>query len=333
MEARPKGLADHLRVFDEPGFEFGRWVAPVAGDDGVTQLGWYSLSPAAEAFVRDSYDLGWVVDFDWPTWIQTPDGGALADPAAIGKATEDELAKLLTTLIRQDRFAEGGLAAAFESGMLTAILRRANELAGGSGSGIGPWQDRPWGEPWTGNVEAIAVAEAISEIGLGRGMCYGPCPAYAVRLRRSGHTRFDGEHFVNLMGRHRARISGEDFAVLALAVAHLRFESLSSHYAVDYTDAQATTTWIVRGGRRHSVEDYGGAGPDRLHVIEDLVDAAAAELAWTPYGPTGAATAGALFVGLDVDEHWRPPVEDGERFHWTQSGARPTPSEGRRSTR
>ena len=183
-----------------------------------------------------------------------------------------------------------------------------------------------------GNVEAIAVSEAISEIGLGRGMCYGPCPTYAVRLRRTGNARFDGEHFVNLLGRHRARIPATDFAVLALAVAHLRFESLSSHYAVSYTDAQSTTTWIVRGDHRHAVEDYGGAGPDRLHVIEALIDAAAAELTWTPQGPTRPATAGPLFVGLDVDDHWRPSVEDGEPVHWTQEGASPTPSEGRRST-
>jgi len=37
---------------------------------------------------------------------------------------------LLTTIIRGDRFSEGELAGAYESGMLRAIVRRAAELAG-----------------------------------------------------------------------------------------------------------------------------------------------------------------------------------------------------------
>ena len=42
----------------------------------------------------------------------------------------DELAMLLTALIREDRFNEGALGDSFESGIMTAIARRAKELAG-----------------------------------------------------------------------------------------------------------------------------------------------------------------------------------------------------------
>ena len=39
-----------------------------------------------------------------------------------------QLQKLLTALIRQDRFVTGALAGAFESGLLTAIVRRVEQL-------------------------------------------------------------------------------------------------------------------------------------------------------------------------------------------------------------
>jgi hypothetical protein len=47
-------------------------------------------------------------------------------------ATADELVKLTTSLVRADRFTEGTLAWAFESGLLLAIARRAEELSSGS---------------------------------------------------------------------------------------------------------------------------------------------------------------------------------------------------------
>jgi hypothetical protein len=47
----------------------------------------------------------------------------------LAKATPDQLAHLLTTIIRQDRFCEGELDVAFKSRLLTRIVRRAAELA------------------------------------------------------------------------------------------------------------------------------------------------------------------------------------------------------------
>lgn len=54
---------------------------------------------------------------------------------------------------------------------------------------------------------APVAAHEITEIGLARDMCYGPSPVYLLRLRRSGDARFEGDHFVDLMGKHRARVS------------------------------------------------------------------------------------------------------------------------------
>jgi hypothetical protein len=43
-------------------------------------------------------------------------------------ASPDDLARLLTAIVRSDRFVEGSLVGAFESGLLTRIAQRAAAL-------------------------------------------------------------------------------------------------------------------------------------------------------------------------------------------------------------
>lgn len=67
--------------------------------------------------------------FRWPDWIKTAEAQALiADHARISEASADQLVKLTTAIVRSDRFSEGSIAGAFESGLLTAIARRARVL-------------------------------------------------------------------------------------------------------------------------------------------------------------------------------------------------------------
>lgn len=67
--------------------------------------------------------------FDWRTWLAGPAGARLRDDrAALAEATPEDLARLLTAIVRSDRFVEGSIAGAFESGLLTAIARRAARL-------------------------------------------------------------------------------------------------------------------------------------------------------------------------------------------------------------
>jgi len=79
------------------------------------------------SFEQIAYGLGWVIlDFDWPTWKQTPEAISLRDDdQALAQATPEQLARLLTVCIRQDRFCEDALESAFESELLTRILERA----------------------------------------------------------------------------------------------------------------------------------------------------------------------------------------------------------------
>ena len=125
-------LGRHARVLEAPGFSFGSWVPSRTDDAGVIHLGWFEPSPEAEAFLADARAL--VHPFDWPTWAASAEGRALLeDPAAVASASAEDLGRMLTALVRSERFGDGTLEAAFERGMLTAIARRAAELAGPAG--------------------------------------------------------------------------------------------------------------------------------------------------------------------------------------------------------
>jgi hypothetical protein len=81
--------------------------------------------------------MGWVVQrFDWPAWVGTEEASRLRDDAQrLAQATAEQLAHLLTVLIRQERFCAGSLAASADSGLLLGILRRAATLEAGHRSG------------------------------------------------------------------------------------------------------------------------------------------------------------------------------------------------------
>jgi hypothetical protein len=124
---RLRRLAAHLPAFESPDFSFGEWEPTWTDAEGRTSMPWYRFSPAARAFLRDAGAL--MEPFDWPAWLRTPEGDRLRDPAAVAGASEADLGRLLTAIVRSDRFTEGSLAGAFESGLLTAILRRAKALS------------------------------------------------------------------------------------------------------------------------------------------------------------------------------------------------------------
>ena len=126
---RLRALADLIPVLEAPDADFGHWDAP-APVDGVHRMPYFVFGPTAEAFRSAVARGGWIImGFDWMTWLRTEDGEALRDrPDALAGASADDLAKLLTAIVRSDRFVEGSLAGAFESGLLARIARRAAAL-------------------------------------------------------------------------------------------------------------------------------------------------------------------------------------------------------------
>lgn len=126
-------LAAFAPRFREKNASFGVWQ-PMTRDgtpENPHTLPWFALSDLGREFLTAINVAGWVLkNFNWAAWANGPEGQQLSgDQKALCKATEDQLAKLLTALVRQDRFVEGALGAAFQSGLLLAITERAEALS------------------------------------------------------------------------------------------------------------------------------------------------------------------------------------------------------------
>lgn len=126
---RLRALADLVPILEAPDADFGHWEAPPPVD-GVHHMPYYDFGPAAEAWRGAVGRGGWVITgFDWRSWLETDEGRGLRDrPEALAGASPNELARLLTAIVRSDRFVEGSIEGAFESGLLARIARRAAAL-------------------------------------------------------------------------------------------------------------------------------------------------------------------------------------------------------------
>ena len=72
-------------------------------------------------------------------WRDTEAGnGLMHDADAIAQATEDDLARVLTTCVRADRFYEGYLADAFDAGLIGRAVLRAGRLVTALDAQFGP---------------------------------------------------------------------------------------------------------------------------------------------------------------------------------------------------
>lgn len=137
LPGRLRALAAFLPVFQAPGFRFGGWNRPPPEGD-FQVFPFFVMSPGAELFMETAYKFGWVMPFDWGKWAATRRAGKLRDdPQVLAGATADDIGRLLTVLIRQDRFVDGALAGAFESGLLIRILERTKALLDAAETSLG----------------------------------------------------------------------------------------------------------------------------------------------------------------------------------------------------
>lgn len=132
MAADLQALADFLPALRQAGFQAGQTSGGDEIEPGVFRMPFVSYDPIVDSFVEAAYSHAWVLkDFDWPTWAQSAEATSLRDDeTSIRNATPDQLARLLTVCIRQDRFVEGALMEAFDSGLILRIVERAAVLIG-----------------------------------------------------------------------------------------------------------------------------------------------------------------------------------------------------------
>lgn len=123
-------LTDFLKEIDDPEFKAGEWFSPKESEDGCIQIPYVVLNNTAQKFFEAAYQNDWLMThFDWPEWARTDHARRLLDyPDSIAQAGEFDLFRLLTVCIRQDKFVEGSLLKAFDSGLIQKIVRRAASI-------------------------------------------------------------------------------------------------------------------------------------------------------------------------------------------------------------
>ena len=133
LRTRLDALAAFAHELASPDFYAGRWhdsEVRQTPDGEVRTMPWFELSERANAFTRAAAGNGWVQPFDWMAWVETDEAKALRDDRdALANATPEQLQQLLTAIIRSERFNDGSLEWAFQSGLMAAIARRARTLS------------------------------------------------------------------------------------------------------------------------------------------------------------------------------------------------------------
>jgi hypothetical protein len=99
--------------------KFGEWLGEEDLKKGIIDLDAWEEDPIVGEFERTMYDLDLVIDFDWGSWEE---GKKMASSGIVENLDRLTLLKLLTAVIRNDRYCSGALVNAFERGMVEKIL-------------------------------------------------------------------------------------------------------------------------------------------------------------------------------------------------------------------
>lgn len=135
-------LGAYADIFLRPEFKVQEEQQPASEREALIPD--VSYSQHVGEFIQLCYDDGWINrELNWPEWMTAEEAARLRDePDELAKASVEQLSKLLTVLIRQERFVDGSLGAAFDVGLVPGIVARALVLAQEADQ---PQAIRPWG--------------------------------------------------------------------------------------------------------------------------------------------------------------------------------------------
>ena len=128
----------------------------------------------------------------------------------------------------------------------------------------------------------------ITEIGIERSRCLGPCPSYTFIVRSDGTFRYKGDVHVERRGEFTGTISLGHFHQIAQFIKDSGYMELDDAYTTPVTDSSTTYTMVVLNGKRKTVSNYLSAGPARLWAIEQLIDSLMTKAKWedSPKAPS-----------------------------------------------
>ena len=110
------------------------------------------------------------------------------------------------------------------------------------------------------------------EITLERLGCFGTCPIYSVTIDGNGTVTYDGTRFVKTLGMQTYQIPQDSVEKLVELVYQKNYFSLNERYEARATDLPTIITTVRVGNETKTVENYGGAGPERLSEVERAID-------------------------------------------------------------
>ena len=120
-----EAIVPFREVFDAEGFEAGCVEGGVVVG-GVLSVPYWVWHPEVHRFVQCLQDYGWIVPFAWPSWSEG--SRYFESPQLIEETDTETCRKLLTVIVRQDRFVEGNVCSCIKSGLVSKILGRLREL-------------------------------------------------------------------------------------------------------------------------------------------------------------------------------------------------------------
>ncbi len=106
----------------ESTLEFGEWAGGEKDEKGITQFPYCIQAPIVSQFLEIVYSLPIIISFDWGAWGE---GREITSNEDFNFDTLDlpTKCKLITAIVRNNRFCEGALVSAFESGLILRILK------------------------------------------------------------------------------------------------------------------------------------------------------------------------------------------------------------------
>lgn len=111
----------------------GSWGKTQGGEtdeNGVIQMPYSAPDPLISEFVAFMYENELVVSFDWSAWDEGREWYKNSNESKYEALDIPTALKLLTAVMRNDRFSEGALVSAFESGDFPKIINKLVELRG-----------------------------------------------------------------------------------------------------------------------------------------------------------------------------------------------------------
>ncbi|MBD3274610.1 MAG: hypothetical protein GF372_04830 [Candidatus Marinimicrobia bacterium] len=102
--------------------EFGQIKGDIKNEDGYITMPQFVEASIVDRFRKVVYDLPIIIDFNWPAWDE---GRKIVCDSDFDYNSIDipTKCKIITSIMRNDRFCDGVLEDAFKSGLILKILK------------------------------------------------------------------------------------------------------------------------------------------------------------------------------------------------------------------